>query len=89
MSSTVARATCDGVLGSIEPGRTAPTARLELADISHEVGAALLVDTAVSTFGGVDLVVNNAGILRRESHWSASADHWGDTFRTNVEGPWW
>ncbi|MET0133335.1 MAG: glucose 1-dehydrogenase [Kibdelosporangium sp.] len=59
------------------------------ADVAVEAGARRLVAAAVDTFGRVDLVVNNAGILLRENHWSAPAGIWADTFRTNVEGPWW
>lgn len=59
------------------------------ADIGQEEGARRLVAEALSAFGRVDLVVNNAGILLRESHWTAPARSWDETFRTNVQGAWW
>jgi len=33
-------------------------------DISSYAGAKSIVDQAIDTFGGLDVVVNNAGILR-------------------------
>ena len=59
------------------------------ADISREQGAERLVAATMSAFGRLDLLVNNAGVLLRESHWTAPAESWEETLRTNVEGPWW
>jgi NAD(P)-dependent dehydrogenase (short-subunit alcohol dehydrogenase family) len=37
------------------------------ASVSDKAGAKSIIDTAVSTFGTVDIVINNAGILRDKS----------------------
>jgi len=47
------------------------------ADVSDEAGAASIVDAAVDTFGGLDIVVNNAGIV--DARWFGDLD--GDAFR--------
>jgi len=47
------------------------------ADVSDEAGAASIVDAAVDTFGGLDIVVNNAGIV--DARWFEDLD--GDAFR--------
>ncbi|MFF1253743.1 SDR family NAD(P)-dependent oxidoreductase [Pseudarthrobacter sp. NPDC058329] len=44
------------------------------ADISTEEGAASVVETAVSAFGGVDVVINNAGIVRTADFVSISRE---------------
>jgi 3-oxoacyl-[acyl-carrier protein] reductase len=59
------------------------------ADISREQGAERLVAATMSAFGRLDLLVNNAGVLLRESHWTAPEENWEKTLRTNIEGPWW
>lgn len=73
------------VAAAIGPERAVAVA----ADISAEEGAERTVAAALTAFGRLDLLVNNAGILLRESHWTASADTWAQTLRTNVEGAWW
>ncbi len=59
------------------------------ADVSEEGGAARLVAAACERFGGLDLVVNNAGVIDRTNHWEASAQAWDRTFAVNTRGPWW
>jgi NAD(P)-dependent dehydrogenase (short-subunit alcohol dehydrogenase family) len=56
------------------------------ADISFSEGAASIVSDAVKTFGRLDAVVNNAGILRdRIFHKMTDAD-WEDVIRINLNG---
>jgi NAD(P)-dependent dehydrogenase (short-subunit alcohol dehydrogenase family) len=55
-------------------------------DISSWDGAARLVDQAVETFGGLDVVVNNAGILRDRMLFSLSEDDWDSVIRVHLKG---
>jgi NAD(P)-dependent dehydrogenase (short-subunit alcohol dehydrogenase family) len=45
-----------------------------------------LVDTAVQTFGGLDVVVNNAGILRDRMLVSMSVQEWDDIMAVHLRG---
>ena len=56
------------------------------ADISTEDGAAGLVATAVDVFGGVDIVVNNAGVLRSVPFAEMDAATWDLTIGVNLRG---
>jgi NAD(P)-dependent dehydrogenase (short-subunit alcohol dehydrogenase family) len=40
------------------------TAIADASDVSAEAGAQALIDTAVSTYGRIDVLINNAGIMR-------------------------
>ena len=62
------------------------------ADLSQPASARLLVDSAVTKLGHLDLLVNNAGIFRPHPvDGSLPFDDWLATFqltlRTNLEGP--
>lgn len=52
---------------------------------SREVAAA--VDATVETFGGLDVLINNAGVIEPISHLAhADMDAWGDVIDINVKG---
>lgn len=52
---------------------------------SREVVAA--VDTTVEAFGGLDVLINNAGVIEPISHLStADVDAWGDVIDINLKG---
>lgn len=55
-------------------------------DISTETGAAALVDLTLSEFGGVDVVVNNAGILRDAAFHKMTLDQWDAVLRVHLHG---
>lgn len=55
-----------------------------VADVSLEAEAAHLVGEVVSRWGGLDLLVNNAGICRAERFLHASQEDWDATMAVNV-----
>jgi NAD(P)-dependent dehydrogenase (short-subunit alcohol dehydrogenase family) len=55
-------------------------------DVSDPEGAQRLVDTAVDTFGGLDVLVNNAGILRDRMLVNMTVDEWDAVIRVHLRG---
>ncbi|MFF0452789.1 SDR family NAD(P)-dependent oxidoreductase [Nocardia africana] len=61
------------------------------ADIRDDTEAGDLVNRVVAEFGGLDVLVNNAGVTRQIPHEDLSAatvDVWRDIFEVNVFGTW-
>jgi 3-oxoacyl-[acyl-carrier protein] reductase len=56
------------------------------ADVADEIAVAALFDTAEAEFGGVDVVVNAAGIMMLGPLASFSLDDFDRTVRTNLRG---
>jgi NAD(P)-dependent dehydrogenase (short-subunit alcohol dehydrogenase family) len=56
-------------------------------DVSNEEDVAATVDFAANTFGRLDMLVNNAGILIPGSVIDLQPRHWKLIFRVNVDGP--
>lgn len=59
-------------------------ARFIQSDISTEEGNAFLVNEALKVFGGIDIVVANAGFLGLGSITEVSTETWQKTMDTNV-----
>ncbi|MGV0577845.1 SDR family oxidoreductase [Mycolicibacterium elephantis] len=55
-------------------------------DISTWAGAKSLIDQAVDSFGGIDVLVNNAGILRDRMLPAMSEDEWDAVIRVHLKG---
>jgi NAD(P)-dependent dehydrogenase (short-subunit alcohol dehydrogenase family) len=55
-------------------------------DISEEAGAASLVTVALDTFGSLDAVVNNAGILRDKMVFNMTAEDWDSVMKVHLRG---
>jgi NAD(P)-dependent dehydrogenase (short-subunit alcohol dehydrogenase family) len=55
-------------------------------DVADWDGAKRLVDTAINTFGSLDVVVNNAGILRDRMLFNMSEAEWDAVVRVHLKG---
>jgi len=55
-------------------------------DISDPEGAKRLIDAAVETFGGLDVLVNNAGILRDRMLVNMTVEEWDAVIRVHLRG---
>jgi NAD(P)-dependent dehydrogenase (short-subunit alcohol dehydrogenase family) len=55
-------------------------------DVADWAGAQRLVETAVEVFGGLDVVVNNAGFVRDRMFVSCSEEEWDAVVRVHLKG---
>lgn len=55
-------------------------------DVATEDGGAAIVQTAIDSFGQIDVVVNNAGILRDRSFHKMSAEEWDAVIKVHLYG---
>ncbi|ACY99011.1 MULTISPECIES: SDR family oxidoreductase [Thermomonospora] len=55
-------------------------------DIATDEGAAALIRTAIDTFGGLDVLVNNAGFLRDRMLINTSEEEWDAVIRVHLKG---
>ena len=55
-------------------------------DVSDTEGAARMVRAAIDTFGGLDTLVNNAGILRDRMLVNMTPDEWDAVIRVHMRG---
>ncbi|MFF1574641.1 SDR family NAD(P)-dependent oxidoreductase [Leifsonia sp. NPDC058292] len=62
------------------------TALALTADVSSETDIERVVADTVAEFGGVDVVFNNAGIIRRTTAVETTAEEWDRVFGVNVKG---
>jgi NAD(P)-dependent dehydrogenase (short-subunit alcohol dehydrogenase family) len=56
------------------------------ADVSAEADCRALIAQTVTTYGRIDVLVNNAGISTRGNIENTSAEMWDQIFATNVRG---
>ena len=54
--------------------------------VADPAGAARIVQTAIDSFGRIDVVVNNAGILRDRFFHKMSADEWDTVLKVHLYG---
>jgi NAD(P)-dependent dehydrogenase (short-subunit alcohol dehydrogenase family) len=55
-------------------------------DVSDFEGARALIDLAVSEFGDLDVLINNAGILRDRMLTNMTIEEWDDVIRVHLRG---
>ena len=56
------------------------------ADISNFEDAAKMVETVINEFGGIDLLVNNAGINWDGVIWKMTEEQWDNVLNINLKG---
>jgi NAD(P)-dependent dehydrogenase (short-subunit alcohol dehydrogenase family) len=76
---------CDSVVASIRSN--GGTAVAVVTDVGNADSRDSLVTRTVSEFGGIDVLVNNAGVLRPHFTTKVTEDEFDEIFRTNVKGP--
>jgi NAD(P)-dependent dehydrogenase (short-subunit alcohol dehydrogenase family) len=76
----------DVVVGIIESG--GGTASANYGDVSDEAQANAMVEQAIDTHGKLDIVVNNAGIVRDRAVWNMTADDFDLVIKVHVRGSW-
>ncbi len=59
------------------------------ADVSSEAGAQALVRQAASELGGLDILINNAGIARHCDSLDLKPETWNEILDTNLTGLFW
>ena len=64
------------------------TAVADFGDVSDEDQANGMVERAYEEFGKLDIVVNNAGIVRDRAIWNMPADDFDLVMRVHVRGTW-
>lgn len=56
------------------------------ADVADWEGSGSIIRTAIDTFGGLDVIVNNAGFLRDRMFANATVDEWDAVMRVHLRG---
>lgn len=58
------------------------------ADVSQVGDIERIINSAIAAFGGIHVLVNNAGVLLPGTAESHTVEEWDQTFATNVRGLW-
>ncbi|MFC9799578.1 3-oxoacyl-ACP reductase [Streptomyces bacillaris] len=61
-------------------------AKAHLGDVADHQQARELVELAISTYGTLDILINNAGILRDRMIFSMTEDEWDTVIRVHLKG---
>ncbi len=65
---------------------TGGTATASVGDVADWDYSASLIDTAVTTYGGLDALVNNAGLVRDKMFVNMSEEEWDFVLRVDLKG---
>jgi 3-oxoacyl-[acyl-carrier protein] reductase len=57
------------------------------ADVSNEEQVKAMIDTTLATFGSIDVLVNNAGIVFDKEFEARTVQDWQRTLEVNLLGP--
>ncbi|MCU1344058.1 MAG: short-chain dehydrogenase [Acidimicrobiia bacterium] len=76
----------DEVVALIE--KRGGTAIADYGDVGDEAQAEAMVAAGINQWGQLDIVVNNAGIVRDRAIWNMEADDWDLVMRVHVRGTW-
>ncbi len=60
----------------------------DFGDVGDEAQAEAMVKRAFDSFGKIDIIVNNAGIVRDRTIWNMSADDFDLVMRVHLRGTW-
>jgi NAD(P)-dependent dehydrogenase (short-subunit alcohol dehydrogenase family) len=60
----------------------------DYGDVGDETQADAMIEKALAEFGRLDIVVNNAGIVRDRAVWNMTADDFDLVMRVHVRGTW-
>jgi acetoacetyl-CoA reductase len=63
------------------------TARAFRADVSREEECSPMIESVMKEFGGVDVLINNAGITRDKSFLKMTRAMWEEVLGVNLNGP--
>jgi 3-oxoacyl-[acyl-carrier protein] reductase/pteridine reductase len=58
-----------------------------LCDVRKEKSVDRTIDKVLEQFGGIDLLINNAGVFQTASFEGITAEQWDEVFAVNVRGP--
>ncbi|MCP4458339.1 MAG: SDR family oxidoreductase [Cytophagales bacterium] len=78
----------DKVNGEALAKELGESAKFMACDISQEDEVVALFESVVSSYGGVDVVVNNAGIIRDNVIWKMSSEDFDKVVDINLKGTW-
>ena len=67
---------------------TGGSAVADYGDVGNEADAEAMVARAVNAWGHLDVLVNNAGIVRDRAIWNMEADDFDAVMRVHVRGSW-
>src|SRR5947209_1549028 len=72
-----------------EVAREAPEGAVQtlMADVRSHAGSREMVSQAIELLGGLDVLVNNAGVSYIEPFLDATEERWTETLDTNLAGP--
>jgi 3-oxoacyl-[acyl-carrier protein] reductase len=60
------------------------SAAFAIGDVSTDAGADQVAQAAIQAFGGVDILINNAGTYPAKGWFTESAEDWNDVYNVNV-----